>query len=127
MRFQSVLVSLFSPLLCAFASEAAATSLQVTTSSGTFEGIRTSNGTERWLGIRFAEPPVGKLRFAAPVPVTRPATGVQLASTFGNACPQPAANLGAPVSEDCLFFNVWRPNGTSSTAKLPILVWFYVS
>ncbi|KAA1469629.1 alpha/beta-hydrolase [Dentipellis sp. KUC8613] len=83
--------------------------------SGTFRGVATPNNTERWLGIPYAEPPVGSLRFKAPN-----------ATSFGDACPQPPSDsLGAPTGEDCLFINVWRPAGTSADAKLPVLFWIH--
>lgn len=85
-----------------------------------------ANGTERWLGIPFAQPPVGALRFKAPVPVKSPSDGVTNATTFGNACPQRISNVGAPISEDCLYINVWRPQGTSPSEKFPVLAWIYV-
>ncbi|KAJ3787207.1 alpha/beta-hydrolase [Lentinula aff. detonsa] len=103
----------------------AQSSLEVSLSSGRFRGISTSNGTEKWLGIPFATPPVGNLRFKAPTPFTKTNSSIQQAFTFGNACPQPPANLGAPMSEDCLFLNVWRPQNTSSDASLPVLIWIH--
>ena len=106
---------------------AQASSLVVNTTSGVFQGVSVANGTERWLGIPFAQPPVGELRFKAPVPITSPLLGPRNATEFGNACPQRPANLGAPISEDCLYLNVWRPKGTSSGEKLPVLAWIYVS
>ena len=75
----------------------------VSLSSGTFRGL-TINGTERWLGIPYAQPPVGALRFKAPVPISRPAEGVQESFQFSYACPQPPTT--APISEDCLYLNV---------------------
>lgn len=81
-------------------------SLEVSLTSGKFLGVSTPNGTEKWLGIRYGTPPVGVLRFKAPVAITQPENTLQDASTFGNACPQPPADLGAPQSEDCLFLNV---------------------
>ncbi|EKM61503.1 uncharacterized protein PHACADRAFT_190672 [Phanerochaete carnosa HHB-10118-sp] len=86
------------------------------------------NNTDKWLGIPFAQSPVGNLRFKSPVAITKPSHSVQDANQFGNACPQrPSDTLGAPLGEDCLFLNVWRPAGTRADAKLPVLVWFYVS
>ncbi|KAH9920258.1 alpha/beta-hydrolase [Epithele typhae] len=100
--------------------------LVVSTTSGTFSGMSVSSTFDRWLGIPFAQPPVGSLRFKAPLPITTPAPGVKNASTFGNACPQvPAARFGVPLSEDCLNLNVFRPTGISMDEKLPVLVWFY--
>ncbi|KAE9385462.1 alpha/beta-hydrolase [Gymnopus androsaceus JB14] len=101
-------------------------SLEVKLTSGTFLGVSTPNGTDQWLGIRYGTPPVGDLRFKAPVAIIHPnTTAAQDASTFGNACPQPPADLGAEQSEDCLFLNVFRPQNTNADAKLPILVWIH--
>ncbi|KDQ59070.1 hypothetical protein JAAARDRAFT_192622 [Jaapia argillacea MUCL 33604] len=106
--------------------ESRSSSLEVSLTSGVFSGFSTENGTEGWLGIPFAQPPIGSLRFKAPVAIVEPASGVQNASKFGNACPQaPSTSLGAPMSEDCLYLNVWRPANTDPTAKLPVLVWYY--
>ncbi|EEB94227.1 hypothetical protein MPER_06994 [Moniliophthora perniciosa FA553] len=64
-------------------------------------------------------------RFRAPVPITESSNALKNASTFGNACPQPPSNLGAPISEDCLFLNVFRPQNTAANAGLPVLVWIH--
>ena len=80
-----------------------ASSLLVHLSSGTFRGL-SANGTDHWLGIPFAQPPLGPLRFEAPVPISRPVGGIQNALSFSHACPQPPTT--APVSEDCLYLNV---------------------
>src|SRR5882757_1654791 len=80
--------------------------LDIKLQTGTFRGLSTSNGVEKWLGIPFALPPIGQLRFKAPIPITNASSAIVNASAFGNACPQPAATLGAPISEDCLFLNV---------------------
>lgn len=86
-----------------------ADSLVVQLTSGSFRGVSSSSpgNTEKWLGIPFAEPPVGSLRFKAPVPIIVAPRSVQNASAFGNACPQAASSeLGAPIGEDCLNLNV---------------------
>nr|GAT52928.1 predicted protein [Mycena chlorophos] len=122
MRFQAPFFS----LLAAIAVHAASSSLDVTIATGTFRGVALANGTERWLGLRFAQPPVGGLRFKAPVAITETSSGVQSASAFGNACPQPPGTLGpVSIAEDCLFLNVWRPTGTKANAKLPVLFWIH--
>ena len=91
----------------ALASAQETNSLELKLTSGTFKGITNSNGTESWLGIPYAVPPVGSLRFKAPVPITTSSTDTKNASAYGNACPQvPRDTLGAPQSEDCLFLNV---------------------
>ncbi|KAK3991556.1 lipase 4 [Cladorrhinum sp. PSN332] len=85
-----------------------------------------------WKGIRFAAPPVGKLRWQAPQPpsvVNR--TTVQapiVADKFGNACPQVLSNkpgnnlVFMPGNEDCLFLNVWSPFNMTKKKLLPVLV-----
>ena len=66
--------------------------LAVKTSIGTFLGTANdSSGVESWLGVPFAQPPVGELRFRAPVAITTPLKEVQDASRFGSACPQPVS------------------------------------
>ncbi|KAK7044075.1 hypothetical protein VNI00_007791 [Paramarasmius palmivorus] len=121
---------IFHVLLLSSAVFSQSTPLDVRLRSGTFRGVSTANGTEKWLGIPYAAAPVGSRRFKSPAPLKHgPMAGNELvkdASQFGNACPQlPSSSLGAPISEDCLFLNVWRPQNTSADAKLPILVWFH--
>ncbi len=101
--------------------------LERSTTAGRIVGSDLSavNGTYAWKGIPFAQPPVGDLRWAAPVPPQR-WKGVRQATSFGHACVQygriygPGANnrydatigttLGQAVgSEDCLYLNVWTP------------------
>ncbi|KAK7686724.1 hypothetical protein QCA50_010324 [Cerrena zonata] len=114
---------LFFALFAVTLVTAASDPLQISLTSGTFRGQSVSNVTDAWLGIPFAQPPTGSLRFKAPVAITRPAPGVQNATSFGSSCPQPSSS--GSQSEDCLFLNVFRPAGTSNNAKLPVLVWFY--
>lgn len=101
--------------------------LERSTTAGRIVGSDLSavNGTYAWKGIPFAQPPVGDLRWAAPVPPQR-WKGVRQATSFGHACVQygriygPGANnrydatigttLGQAVGkEDCLYLNVWTP------------------
>ncbi|EIN14300.1 alpha/beta-hydrolase [Punctularia strigosozonata HHB-11173 SS5] len=115
-------------LLCSAAAFCTAASLNVSTGLGHFLGSRNQSTTiESWLGIRFATPPIGDLRFRAPVRVPDDISSVHNATSFGNACPQiPSTSLGAPQAEDCLFLNIFRPSGVHQTiAGLPVLVWFY--
>jgi carboxylesterase type B len=78
----------------------------VNLTTGAFRGIET-NGTHRFTGIPYAQQPVGKLRFKAPVKIAKPFVGIQDASQFGHACPQPpSSSLGVSIGEDCLFLNV---------------------
>jgi carboxylesterase type B len=83
--------------------------LEIQLPTGTFRGFSV-DGIDQWRGIPFAEPPVGPLRFKAPVPVTSHHQAAKNATEFGDACPQPSDGLGtppgAPISEDCLYLNV---------------------
>ncbi|KAK0212021.1 alpha/beta-hydrolase [Armillaria fumosa] len=108
------------------AASPARSSLDIQLPSGTFTG-QNINGLDRWLGIPFALPPVGNLRFKAPVPVRMNLSEVQHdATTFGNACPQPPGNLGANISEDCLYVNIWRPERAADSKEgMPVLFWIH--
>lgn len=108
----SIMVPLLGLAFALAASCASSASLVVSTTSGTFSGVAsgTPNSTDKWLGLPFAEPPVGSLRFKAPVPLLHASKSVVDAVQFGDACPQePDPTLGAPMSEDCLKLNVGEP------------------
>ncbi|KAF8550231.1 alpha/beta-hydrolase [Imleria badia] len=124
----------------------------VTLDYGAFQGFDSAGDTESFLGMPFAQPPVGKLRFNNPVP-PQPFSGIRNAIWFGNACPQqpafganganvtvadsPGLSILLPylgilpgtlvnnTSEDCLYLNVVRPAGVSEGADLPVIVWIY--
>ncbi len=86
----------------------------------------TNRRVRAYLGIPFARPPVGELRWRPPQPA-RPWDGVRECATFGPACWQPAFSLfptRGPFSEDCLYLNVWAPLGPAS-AKRPVMVWIH--
>ena len=100
--------------------------LIVDTGHGPVRGI--SDGTvAAWLGIRYAAPPTGGLRWRAPQPPA-PWTEPADATEVGPVCPQPTdpripLDLGAPQGEDCLTLNVWTPAG--GAAAKPVLVWVH--
>jgi para-nitrobenzyl esterase len=97
----------------------------VATTQGRVEGRETPTH-QRFLGIPFAAPPVGRLRFAPPQPAA-PWSGVRPALAAGLACPQTAHLLPGmdpgPVGEDCLALNVFTPG--ADDGRRPVMVWFH--
>ncbi len=98
----------------------------VATGSGKVEGFQTKNGVLEFLGIPFAQPPKGDLRFAAPVEVA-PWEGVRDATKSGPAAPQPV-DASDPEShyaqdEDCLSLDIWTPG--IGGQKRPVLVFIH--
>ena len=70
---------------------------------------------EAFLGIPYAKPPVGELRFALPQPYG--SVGNFIAEKFGPVCSQPAFPILRVSGEDCLFLNVYRKSGTTKDDK----------
>ncbi|MGO9340833.1 MAG: carboxylesterase/lipase family protein [Terracidiphilus sp.] len=89
------------------------------TACGTLRGEQ-SGGVLQFRGVPFAEPPVGPLRFRAPVPV-KPWTGERDATRFAAAAMQ-SGELGIEHSEDCLYLNIWAPAGKG---PFPVYVWIH--
>ena len=97
--------------------------LTVRVKQGILKGT-TENGINVWKGIRYAQPPVGHLRFKAPQPLP---AGKEIidATHFGNIEAQPKTPLrgkGNP-SEDCLFLNIWA--SASGSGKKPVFFWVH--
>ncbi|NEU99184.1 carboxylesterase/lipase family protein [Bradyrhizobium uaiense] len=97
---------------------------------GAFQGKIDTTGTMReFLGMRYAQPVIGNLRWKAPQPVL-PSVATQDATQFGNHCPQTATIAGnASLTEDCLFLNVFTPNGSERDSDgggtHPVMVWIH--
>ncbi|MBY8610514.1 carboxylesterase family protein [Burkholderia arboris] len=114
---------------------------QRSTRFGTVNGLdrTTTTGVYAWLGVPYAQPPIGALRWMPPVDPEAWA-GVRTTQQFGHSCAQggvyfsPAPNdapyglavrdgFGKPVgSEDCLTLNIWSP----ATAHGPLPVIFFI-
>ena len=99
----------------------------VETRSGRVEGIL-RDGVQSFLGIPYAKPPLGALRFAAPER-EEPWSGVRRADAFGPSAPQqplalplPGMDVGA-MDEDCLYLNVYTP--ATDAGRRPVLVWIH--
>ena len=89
--------------------------------AGQITGTSMESGVQAFLGIPFASPPVGDLRWRAPQPVI-PWSGVKVMDRKGPDCMQSRnTNL---MSEDCLYLNVWT-GAQSSADELPVLVWIH--
>jgi para-nitrobenzyl esterase len=98
----------------------------VKTSAGPVQG-ETEGRTLVFRGIRFAEAPVGQLRFHPPVPPIQ-WTEVRPALDFAPACPQivsidPTENNNSVMAEDCLAVNVWTPG--IDEKKRPVMVFIH--
>ena len=106
--------------------------LVVTTADGAVRG-KTVAATDEFLGLPYAAPPVGALRWRPPQP-PRPWSGVRPATSFAPHCPQPSSSFGvASTSEDCLYLNVFSPTGAQGAQgakgakgrNLPVMVWVH--
>ena len=101
-------------------------SLEVKTQYGVLEGFE-EDGVKKFLGVPFAQPPVGELRWKAPQPV-QAWEGVRSAKQFGDDPMQPnifgdMSFRGPGRSEDCLYLNIWTTASTTADA-LPVLIYF---
>ncbi|NBC35817.1 carboxylesterase family protein [Novosphingobium sp. FSY-8] len=97
----------------------------VATRLGPVRGRMLAGGVRVFKGLRYAAPPVGRLRFRAPQPL-RPSRAIMDAGTFGNAAIQAPGQPDMPADEthgeDCLFLNVWTP---PAAKKAPVMVWLH--
>ena len=96
------------------------------TRQGPIEGSVLDGGVARFLGVPFAQPPVGELRWKSPrAPVVRDA--VLQTQAFGPACAQAddswVVGQGLERSEDCLTLNVWAP--VAAREPVPVMVWVH--
>lgn len=87
-----------------------------------YEGTTQSNGQNEFLGIRYAAPPLGNLRFRKPQAPLK-TNGVQPAKKFGPVCYGVGNGLASGFGEDCLFLNVWAPSDATPNSKLPVFFW----
>ncbi|KAF5376472.1 hypothetical protein D9615_008628 [Tricholomella constricta] len=134
-------------LLGVWASIVAAAPLAAPTvqlDSATVIGTSSGRGS-KFLGIPFAKPPTGDLRFRLPQAIP-PYGGSLSATSFGLSCPQQAISIPIlkgvaaeavdyivnsifglvfPDSEDCLTVNVVKPASATPTSKLPVIVWIF--
>ncbi len=106
------------------------TAAHVAVTSGRIEGIASPDRRVRtFLGVPYAAPPVGDLRWRPPQPV-QPWTGIRTALRHAASAPQPRPATNSlycggerEFSEDCLYLNVWT--GPAGEPARPVLVWFH--
>ncbi len=121
MRFKVAPVT--SACLMLFCSAAAAQTFvpEARTAQGAVIG-RYDGLIATFLGIPYAAPPVGDLRFAPPQPHAAWSTPVQ-ATQYGSPCPQTGRLNSASSNEDCLFLNVYAP--AIGPRRRPVMVFFH--
>ncbi|MEO7688687.1 MAG: carboxylesterase family protein, partial [Sphingomonas sp.] len=115
----------FAALLAAVSAPAAAQSTAAPTAtidSGKLAG-KEAGDMRAFLGIPYAAPPIGDLRWKAPQPV-KAWQGTRKATDFGFVCRQTAEWVKMPQSEDCLTLNVWAP-ATKAAKPYPVIVWIH--
>ena len=95
----------------------------IVTDQGPLTGVAAS-GENLYLGIPYATPPVGSLRWLPPKPPAQ-FNGVFQATKFGNVCPQPFSGSVVGGSEDCLTLNVYVPDVEPSEDGFPVMVWIH--
>ncbi|XP_032743561.1 pyrethroid hydrolase Ces2e-like isoform X2 [Rattus rattus] len=104
---------------------------------GSFVHVKdTKSGVHTFLGIPFAKPPIGPLRFAPPEP-PEPWSGVRDGTSHPAMCLQNIDGLNlenlkikmsrSPVSmsEDCLYLSIYTPAHTHKDSNLPVMVWIH--
>jgi para-nitrobenzyl esterase len=130
-RWRSLLACAAAVLLAAPVTHAAIDAVR--TDTGRVLGTLKSGGVTAFLGVPFAAPPIGTLRWKPPQPAAYRNADWR-ADQFGTSCMQnqPGSRLPwteefmtqGPIGEDCLYLNVWT-TAKNASAKLPVMFWIY--
>ncbi len=114
-------------LVTAGQTHRAQSALVVATADGMLRGFQ-AGAMNSYLGIPYAAPPVGPLRWRPPQPPAR-WSGIRAATKFAAHCAQPVGVFGrASMSEDCLYLNVFAPAPATAprhASGLPVMVWIH--
>jgi para-nitrobenzyl esterase len=127
---KAVLVLAIAALAAALPALLRADALTVKTEQGKIHGKTINDGkVKAFLGLPYAAPPVGGLRWKAPQPPL-PWKGERDATRFGAHCVQSRiwddiTFQDSGESEDCLFLNVYAPAGATAHSKLPVMFWIH--
>ncbi|KAK7732035.1 hypothetical protein SLS57_001015 [Botryosphaeria dothidea] len=94
--------------------------------NGTLEGVHSPEyNQDFFLGVPFAQPPVGDLRFRVPQSINSSFDGVRSATDYAASCIGYGSDqFGYEISEDCLYLNVVRPSGYENQS-LPVAFWIH--
>lgn len=94
--------------------------------NGTLAGLHsTTYNQDFFLGVPYAQPPVGGLRFRTPQPINKTYNGNLETTEYAPSCVGYGGDdIGYPVSEDCLYLNIIRPCGYDHHA-LPVGLWIH--
>jgi para-nitrobenzyl esterase len=119
-----VLAALVATVLSFVESPTSTVSCLVTTTNGDVQGVAGVSSCT-FLGIPFAAPPLGNLRWRPPQPAA-PWAPATLNATTARQCPQifPAGSTTTVGNEDCLLLNIWTPN-PAPTAPAPVIFWIH--
>ncbi len=129
-RTQALCALAVAGLMMGLAANGNADPLKVKTEQGKVAGKTINDGKVRaFLGLPYAAPPVGDLRWKAPQPPAK-WKGERDATKFGAHCAQgrvfeDMVFQDAAPSEDCLFLNVYTPADAKKDAKLPVMFWIH--
>lgn len=116
----------------------------ISTTSGIFTQPKIYHNSIGYLGIPFAQPPIKGKRWKKPLALNTPSQ-IRISNSFANACYQDSYNIDwykgiavefkhsldmtmPPVSEDCLYLNIWLPKikkNINHNIKLPVMVWIH--
>jgi len=129
-KMRAICAVMAAGMLLGSAVQDRAESLVVKTEQGAVHGKLINEGKVRaFLGIPYAAPPVGELRWKAPQPPAK-WTGVRDATAFTARCPQwpiwaDYIFLDSGPSEDCLHLHVYSPASANGASRLPVMFWIH--
>jgi para-nitrobenzyl esterase len=120
LKLTAIILLLIALPIGTFADEKKTNVIQI--DSGPISG-KVENGVRIFLGIPYAAPPVGELRWKPPQEIAS-WTQERNFTDFSPSCPQPKQQDTGKFSEDCLYLNVWT-TAENQDKRLPVMVWIH--